>query len=111
MAKRANTIYTLSIDYNSYTSEKLAYALCPEHISNARIYVAIIRSVWNGKSYDATTIGYGARIGAVYGVVDLTVSAQATEEEREIIEQWVEPIDEEIEEDRDDELVWRYNMG
>lgn len=106
MAKRANTIYTVSIDYNSYTSENLAHALCHEHLSGARLYVAIIRSVWNGESYEATTIGYGARIGDVYGV-DLTVSAQATVEERETIEQWIEPI----EEDRDDELVWRWNMG
>lgn len=106
MAKRANTIYTVSIDYNSYTSENLAQALCHEHMSGARLYVAIIRSVWNGESYEATTIGYGARIGDVYGV-DLTVSAQATEGERETIAQWIEPI----EEDRDDELVWRWNMG
>ena len=88
----ANTIYTVSIDYNSYTSENLAHALCHEHLSGARLYVAIIRSVWNGESYEATTIGYGARIGDVYGV-DLTVSAQATEEERETIAQWVEPIE------------------
>lgn len=105
-SEMANTIYTVSIDYNSYTSENLAHALCHEHLSGARLYVAIIRSVWNGKSYEATTIGYGARIGDVYGV-DLTVSAQATEEERKTIAQWMEPI----EEDRDDELVWRWNMG
>lgn len=88
----ANTIYTVSIDYNSYTSENLAQALCHEHLSGARLYVAIIRSAWNGESYEATTIGYGARIGDVYGV-DLTVSAQATEEERETIAQWMEPIE------------------
>lgn len=88
----ANTIYTVSIDYNSYTSENLAHALCHERLENARLYVAIIRSVWNGKSYEATTIGYGARIGDVYGV-DLTVSAQATEEEKETIAQWIEPIE------------------
>lgn len=106
MAKSTYTIYTVSIDYNSYTSENLAQALCHEHLSDARLYVAIIRSVWNGESYEATTIGYGARIGDVYGV-DLTVSAQATDGERETIAQWMEPI----EEDRDDELVWRWNMG
>lgn len=103
---KTNTIYTVTIDYNSYTSGNLANALCLEHLSSARLYVAIIRSVWNGRSYDATTIGYGARIGDVYGV-DLTVSAQATEDERAIIARWVELTGE----DRDDELVWRWNMG
>lgn len=88
----ANTIYTVSIDYNSYTSENLAQALRHEHLSSARLYVAIIRSAWNGESYEATTIGYGARIGDVYGV-DLAVSAQATEGERETIAQWMEPIE------------------
>lgn len=89
---KTKTIYTVSIDYNSYTSENLAHALCHEHLSSAKLYVAIIRSIWNGKSYDATTIGYGARIGDTYGV-DLTVSAQATEGEKETIAQWIEPIE------------------